>query len=248
MMKKKKTIIISSSICLFVLVLTSTYYWADWYIPYFFLFALILFVLSEAVISVLLIIRLKRKQKIFPFALLIIVPIISLFVYCLPPSINAFSTNYRIKNECRKEFSESKESFEAIVDLLIHDQQTHNYAYGNYLIDTDKKNKGKYILYRQIRNGYEIVELSEEQERCFERAEKAFYAIAGWETFFSEIYVSFDEVCFNDQECTKGQMILSLDGNRTVGNMSYFEKEYKKSTIKVELGEGWYAYYYIDVW
>ncbi len=31
MMKKKKTIIISSSICLFVLVLTSTYYWADWY-------------------------------------------------------------------------------------------------------------------------------------------------------------------------------------------------------------------------
>ena len=245
MTKKKKAIILSSFISIFVLVLTSTYYWADFYIPYILVCTLILFLFSEVVILVFLIIRLKRKQKIFPFLLLIIVPIISLFIFCLPINSFYFGRNYRIRNECRKEFNESKESFEAIVDLLIHDQQTHSDAYANYTVYEDIDNKGKYNLYRHTQNDIEIVELSEEQERSFERAEKAFYAIAGWETTFSGIEVTSTEVCFNDQECTRGQMILSLDGNRTVGNMSNFKKEYKESTVKVELGEGWYAYYYI---
>lgn len=203
-------------------------------------------------ILICIIIRIVRKtnekNSKKPELIILIISSAALLVFVGVPIIGNLLSNFRQARECRSEFIQCKECYQTIADKLIDVQEENDY--NSYFIIAFDDEQNKYLIKRIYPTGRddcsEIVPLSDKETECLKIIKDTSYIFAGANSGFYEISVDQSEVIFHDAECTKGQVIMSRDKSRTLGVMSYFPKEYKKYATKIELGDEWYSYYYVD--
>jgi hypothetical protein len=192
--------------------------------------------------------KINEKNSKKPELIILIISSAALLVFVGIPIIGNLLSNFRQARECRSEFIQCKECYQTIADKLIDVQEENDY--NSYFIIAFDDEQNKYIIKRIYPTGRddcsEIVPLSDKETECLKIIKDTSYKFAGANSGFYEIYVDQSEVIFHDAECTKGQVIMSRDKSRTLGVMSYFPKEYKKYATKIELGDEWYSYYYVD--
>lgn len=192
--------------------------------------------------------KINEKNSKKPELIILIISSAALLVFVGVPIIGNLLSNFRQARECRSEFIQCKECYQTIVDKLIVIQEENDYNSSFVFKYDDEQNN--YIINRIYLAGrdycYENVPLTDEETECLEIIKDTSYKFAGANSGLYEISVTQSEVIFHDAECTKGQVIMSRDKSRTLGVMDNFPKEYKKYATKIELGDEWYSYYYVD--